>query len=279
VTTLLANFDDIEAYVNSSNLTLNRWGKRVIEVMLNYDTAPARIRKVFVDVRKVRRGSVIIECELSINNLDVLDEAFGTINDTVSSGQNISLDGTLGGFSFAADPIIVLNSTLYPTFEPTMNPTGVPTMEPTMDECTIGNVQTLNVGSLADWTVESTGGEIVVDNGEIKMTGQTNGGNVQKKLYVEQVFDASGWTSVKIGIDATTDSLDNANEKAFVETDCDGNVDIVEFNAGIDASTAYSNCIDVAINNCASLTLRVGGYLSGGGDIVYIQSLSLRHFL
>merc|ERR1719242_2395531 len=157
ITTLLVNFDDVEAYVNSTiaNMTLNRWAQRVIEVMLNYDTAPETIKQVKIDVRRVKRGSVIIDCELGINNLDVLNEAFSTINDTVSSGQPINAPG---GFSFLAEPIVVLNSTDYPTFEPTLDPTP----DPTMDECKMGNYQMLSTTLLDDWTL-STDGTVVID--------------------------------------------------------------------------------------------------------------------
>jgi len=42
VATLLTDFDAVTSYVNTTNGTLNKWAQTVVEVLLQYDTAPKK---------------------------------------------------------------------------------------------------------------------------------------------------------------------------------------------------------------------------------------------
>jgi len=249
---------------------------------------PKKVKDVLIEVRQVRRGSVIIDAQLSINNPNVLDEAFNTINDTVTTGVPITAPG---GFTFTVEPIVVTPQTEYPSVEPTLDPTPMPTMEPTVftDVCgpsSLGafdwNLNVLDVSALTDWTLSSDG-NIAIVAGEIECSGDTaGGGSSVEEVYVEQVFNATGWTQILVGYNVTTSSLDTTDEKGFVRLTCstNGDNDYYEFNLGLTESTAYSQCIakEIALGDCGSLTLRVGGYLSGGADYAYVNAVSLRYY-
>eukprot|EP00483_Globobulimina_turgida_P003447 UN03453 len=175
----------------------------------------------------------------------------------------------------------------------TMSPTPAPTL------CWIAGPSTeLDVGTLNDWTSDtanpSVGPETIVDGETITISDDparcyaTNPcirivgiGDWQdaSDIWIEQTLDTSIWTEVKLNTEASTYSLDLGGgnpDFGFIETQCDAaNATRSTFHVGAGAvNTHYSGCATIDTTACNSLTIRVGGYLSGTGDHVFLTQLS-----
>eukprot|EP01083_Nonionella_stella_P170212 578767_1 len=103
----------------------------------------------------------------------------------------------------------------------------------------------------------------------------SNGGASLSDIYIERTLDTSSWSDVTLHLEATTRQLENS-EMGFIDTVCDSNTAVrTGFNAGVDVDTHYSGCIYVNVASCGALTIRIGGYLSGTVDYVYVTYVGI----
>ena len=100
----------------------------------------------------------------------------------------------------------------------------------------------------------------------------------KSNIYVEQTLDSSQWSDISVNMDAATDNLNN-NEYGIFETECDGNIlQTTQFNYAVKDATNYTQCFALNDTLCSSLTIRVGGYLGGAGDSVFVSKIDI-HFV
>eukprot|EP01083_Nonionella_stella_P135023 410728_1 len=163
------------------------------------------------------------------------------------------------------------------------------TPSPTVCLTTVREV--FDVSSYTEWSKYSSpetfeGGTFILgtDNGYcydtnpcIKIIGinPSNGGASLSDIYIERTLDTSSWSDVTLHLEATTRQLENS-EMGFIDTVCDSNTAVrTGFNAGVDVDTHYSGCIYVNVASCGALTIRIGGYLSGTADHVYVTYVGI----
>ncbi len=219
-------------------------------------------------------------------------------------GQCSSLILRIGGrFSGAGDEIYVTQIILqYQTGSPTVNPTETPTLFPSVNPtpaptvCVSSVDQTLNVNSFVGWDKFVVGPEIAEPNKTfaiethercyhtnpcIKLQGMPSSGS--SAVYIERALDVSNYVFVTVGLEINAWSLDVVEEFGFVETVCDSDPpQTVEFHHGNNSDPAsyakhYSECLQLSVAGCDSLTLRIGGHFSGGGDDIYITQILLEY--
>lgn len=171
-------------------------------------------------------------------------------------------------------------------------PNSYPTPSPILD-CASNNIdRSLNVSNWNDWqqivypsSAETDTFVILNDitkcyamNPCIAMKGVAgiNGGS--DAIYVEQTLNVSDYTHMQIGLEVATFSLDVVAEYAFFETLCDSQtLTNIQFHQGIVPFQNYSNCFDFNVKDCDEFALRIGGFLSGSMDKIYLTAVSL-HF-
>eukprot|EP01083_Nonionella_stella_P318097 1160997_1 len=149
--------------------------------------------------------------------------------------------------------------------------------------------QELNVDTLTDWLQLSTS-ETVEDGVTFTISSDSaycyttlpcihvTGIGVQgiSDIYIERTLDVSMWQDITIHIDATTSSMDNTNERGFIETQCDTNPAVNnQMNPGATPTTPYTGCFHIDVSTCNDLTIRIGGSLSGKADDIYITYLAI----
>merc|ERR1719461_862378 len=102
-----------------------------------------------------------------------------------------------------------------------------------------------------------------------------NGGS--DAIYVEQTLSVSDYTNMKIGLEVATFSFDVMAEYAFFETLCDSQtLSNIQFHQGVGPLQNYSNCFDFDVQNCDEFALRIGGFLSGNMDRMYVTAVTLQ---
>eukprot|EP01084_Bolivina_argentea_P303564 524130_1 len=181
-------------------------------------------------------------------------------------------------------------------FTTTNSPTHAATPAPIYCISSTNIDQTLNTSVLTGWNqiVDSQGGEIArsdtfferdnIDNCYatnpcIRLRGNpdTSGSS---DFYIEKTLDVSSYMSVTIGAEINTHSLDGGGEPefGFIDTVCDSNSRIrTEFNHQIAEYKHYSGCLTVNVAQCSNVALRIGGFLSGAGDEIFVTQLILQY--
>eukprot|EP01084_Bolivina_argentea_P265512 450083_1 len=90
-------------------------------------------------------------------------------------------------------------------------------------------------------------------------------------VYIEKILDVSAWDTLSIHVNAKAYGLEGS-ETGFVEFFCDSQTPLrTIFPADID----YSQCFTITTDLCTYLTLRIGGWLSGYGDHIYITRVAI----
>eukprot|EP01083_Nonionella_stella_P037527 102304_1 len=168
--------------------------------------------------------------------------------------------------------------------------TAAPTPQPTV--CLTEVKQELNTDTFTNWLQLAT--ETVEDGITFTLSSDSTycyatlpcinikGIGVQgiSTVYIERTLDVSMWQGITIHVEATTDSMDNLNERGFIETQCDTNPAVTnEMNPGATPTTRYTGCFPLRVSTCSDLTIRFGGYLSGTADAVYITYLAIDYTL
>eukprot|EP01083_Nonionella_stella_P248847 861102_1 len=173
---------------------------------------------------------------------------------------------------------------------PTQQPTPGPTSNSPTSECLSTTPQIISTTSLDPWSGYSSAeipvlGETftVIDDATycyainpcIKIIGIRD--NDASDVYIEQTLDVLNWNDVTLHVEVTTNTFDT-REVGFVETICDtDSPDRTEFNSGLSSATDWSGCLSVDVSSCGTLTIRIGGYLSGRGDEVYLTYLAIEY--
>eukprot|EP01084_Bolivina_argentea_P112977 201448_1 len=150
------------------------------------------------------------------------------------------------------------------------------------------NIKSFNVASLSNWTQIAINETIVNDttftvvddpncfnrNPCIKISGidPFTSANV---IYIEQIFNTARLSDISMHIEAFSFSMDNNQESGFVETVC--NNDIPQRTTFNHKKTKwYFGCYTVNTTTCNIITIRIGGYLSGQDDSIYITQMQYK---
>eukprot|EP01084_Bolivina_argentea_P262019 442993_1 len=196
-----------------------------------------------------------------------------------------------------------------PTYIPTDNPTVTPTTAtpttkvpskapttanptPAPTDCVSNVNEELDTTTFTGWTTNTSTGNILpymfkvinytdrcyAINPCIKIVGNSDERD-PCDTYIERILDSSGWNDLTIHIEVSTDSLDgNNNEYGFVEIICDTNTaQRTEFNHAVWSPKHYSGCFYVYTSQCDTITLRIGGWISGTGDEIYVTQILLQY--
>eukprot|EP01084_Bolivina_argentea_P262020 442994_1 len=165
----------------------------------------------------------------------------------------------------------------------TANPTPAPT------DCVLNINEELDTTTLNSWTVNSTSGTfastsfvVINDSSNCYATNPCiniiGDGTGVRDMYIEKTLDSSGWNDLTINVEVKTVSLDaNSNEYGFVELICGADTpQRTEFNHDAN-SKHYSGCVYTDTTQCDTIKLRVGGYISGTKDYIYVTQILLQY--
>lgn len=151
-----------------------------------------------------------------------------------------------------------------------------------IDECISFVSLQLAVDDLTDWTKDTTHTSTTNRHGDIwkivppstycdqqciKLSGAYDGSaSLWRDVWIEQVLDVSSvkGQDIKIGIHGWTVSMNNAGEKGWIQIGCDAQIDPqFTFNEEILEAAEYTTCSIIQNSNCNTLTVWIGGMLSG----------------
>eukprot|EP01084_Bolivina_argentea_P285646 489878_1 len=86
-------------------------------------------------------------------------------------------------------------------------------------------------------------------------------------------MNVSVWDIITIHINTKTASVDSS-ENGFVELFCDSQTP----QRTIYTDISYYGCFTLNTDQCTNLTLRIGGYISGTADHIYVTKVAIDTF-
>eukprot|EP01083_Nonionella_stella_P308086 1085560_1 len=224
----------------------------------------------------------------TFSNLILLSILVLALLNACSTKRHVSLYKIAILFLFIITPINGQTSFPFsslPSNAPTPFPSSYPTIAPT--ECLEEVKQELDVSTLSNWrqdadpeTVQS--GTFILGTSAdycyvrkpcIRMKGRTTSG--KGDFWVERTLDVSRWRDITIHVKLYTRDLDNDNEYAFIDTQCDTASEAQRTETNHNFNGPYSECFFVDVSSCTALTVGIGGHLSGYGDYVYVTYLAI----
>eukprot|EP01083_Nonionella_stella_P251280 867136_1 len=224
----------------------------------------------------------------TFSNLILLSILVLALLNACSTKRHVSLYKIAILFLFIITPINGQTSFPFsslPSNAPTPFPSSYPTIAPT--ECLEEVKQELDVSTLSNWRQDAdpetvgSGTFILGTSADycyvrkpcIRMKGRTTSG--KGDFWVERTLDVSRWRDITIHVKLYTRGLDNDNEYAFIDTQCDTASEAQRTETNHNFNGPYSECFFVDVSSCTALTVGIGGHLSGTGDYVYVTYLAI----
>eukprot|EP01083_Nonionella_stella_P157971 513453_1 len=123
--------------------------------------------------------------------------------------------------------------------------------------------------------------KIITDSGKCHAATpciQVTGAEGLYDVWIQRDVLAEGWSNMMLMYDLHTMSLDiETDEHAFVAAICDGGGEIRYRTPSVSDMANFTGALDLSSQICNVLTIRIGGYMNGGWDFVWIQSVKIEY--